>query len=201
MVTQYSIQLFFGYIGKCTRRGSAFPCFSRLWLDRNLVSFAALRTVVITFRRCTAPGRIAAGALAAFALSSFNAQAQQVPQQGGPAAVLGSPIYAGPVAPPVQFVSGDSSPVFLGPSFSGGPGYINPGFGSLADFEAPGVKSGDFLVKQAVSTGITYDNNIFQSHSNGPASAIFFVSPGIDIIKDSGRSVQEVIASAVSADA
>ena len=158
-----------------------------------------LRTVLITLGRYAAPGKIAAGALAAFAFLSFNAQAQQVAQQGWPASVLGSPIYAGPAAPPVEFVSGDSSPVFLGPGFSGAPGYLNPGFGSLPGFEAPGVKSGDFLIKQAVSTGLAYDSNILQIHSNGPASAIFFVSPGVDIIKDSGRSVQEVTASAVSA--
>jgi len=161
------------------------------------VPLVMLTTVLIILRKHTAPGKIAAGALVVLALSSFNAQAQQVAQQGWPAAVLGSPVYAGPVAPPAEFGSGDSSGAALGPGFSGGPGYLNPGFGSLPGYEAPGVKSGDFLVRQAVSTGVAYDSNIFQSHANPLASAIFFVSPGVDIVKDSGRSVQEVTASAV----
>jgi len=142
---------------------------------------------------------MAAAVIAALALSSFNTQAQQVAQQGWPAAVLGSPVYAGPAAPPAEFGFGDSSGTALGPAFSGGPGYLNPGFGSLPGYEAPGVKSGDFLVRQAVSTGVAYDSNIFQSHTSPLASAIFFVSPGVDIVKDSGRSVQEVTASAVGA--
>jgi hypothetical protein len=77
--------------------------------------------------------------------------------------------------------------------------FLNPGNVALDGYKAPGITSGDFLVKQAVSFGLAYDSNVLQSHSRNVQDVIFFVSPFIDIIHDSNKSVQEVIASATTA--
>jgi hypothetical protein len=77
--------------------------------------------------------------------------------------------------------------------------FLNPGNATLDGYQAPGITSGDFLIKQAVSFGIAYDSNILQSHSHNIQDVIFFVSPFIDIIHDTNKSIQEVIASATAA--
>jgi hypothetical protein len=76
--------------------------------------------------------------------------------------------------------------------------FLNPGNVALDGYKGPGVTSGDFLVRQAVSFGIAYDSNILESHSRNLQDAIFFVSPFIDIVHDSNKSIQEVIASATT---
>jgi hypothetical protein len=77
--------------------------------------------------------------------------------------------------------------------------FLNPGTGTLPGYEAPGMTSDDILIRQAVSVGLASDSNILESHTHAIQDTIFFVSPSVDIMKDSGRSIQEVIASATSA--
>jgi hypothetical protein len=76
--------------------------------------------------------------------------------------------------------------------------FLNPGNVALDGYKAPGITSGDFLVRQAVSFGIAYDSNVLESHSRNVQDAIFFVSPFIDIVHDGNKSIQEVIASATT---
>jgi hypothetical protein len=76
--------------------------------------------------------------------------------------------------------------------------FLNPGNVALDGYKAPGITSGDFLVRQAVSFGIAYDSNVLESHSRNVQDAIFFVSPFINIVHDSNKSIQEVIASATT---
>jgi len=78
--------------------------------------------------------------------------------------------------------------------------FLNPGTVILPGYEVPpAMTSNDILIRQAVSAGVAYDTNIFESHTHNIQDTIFFVSPSIDIIKDSGRSIQELTASATSA--
>jgi hypothetical protein len=76
--------------------------------------------------------------------------------------------------------------------------FLNPGNVALEGYQAPGIASGEFLIKQGVSFGVAYDSNVLQSHSHNLQDVIFFVSPFVDIIHDSNKSIQEVIASATT---
>jgi hypothetical protein len=76
--------------------------------------------------------------------------------------------------------------------------FLSPGTAPLSGYEAPGIRSGEFLIQQSVSTGIAYDSNILQSTSRPIQDFIFFVSPVVDITRDGGKNVQELLVSATS---
>lgn len=75
------------------------------------------------------------------------------------------------------------------------PGYTYLGANSLPGYQGDGIKSGDYLVKFNMSSGVGYDSNILESHYNPLQTYLFFVSPTLDVIKDSGRSQQELFVS------
>jgi hypothetical protein len=72
--------------------------------------------------------------------------------------------------------------------------YLNPVTAPIPGYQAPGMTSGEFIVKQALSFGVAYDSNVLESHSHNLQDVVFFVTPFIDIIHDGGKNIQEVIA-------
>jgi hypothetical protein len=76
--------------------------------------------------------------------------------------------------------------------------FLNPGLAALPGYEAPGIKSGDYLLKGWLSSGVAYDSNILESSSHPIRDYIFFVAPAVDLVHDSGKNIQEVLVSGVS---
>ena len=71
--------------------------------------------------------------------------------------------------------------------------------GALPGFEAPGISSGDYLLRSTVSVGAAYDSNIQRTQSNVLPDTIFFVSPTFDLTRDGGKHVEEIFARVTSA--
>jgi hypothetical protein len=68
----------------------------------------------------------------------------------------------------------------------------------LPGYDAPGISSGEFLLRSYVSFGVAYDNNILRSPS-AIQDYIFFVAPAFDLTRDGGNHIEEVFAGVVSA--
>jgi hypothetical protein len=75
---------------------------------------------------------------------------------------------------------------------------VNYLVGPLPGFDAPGISSGEFLLKSYVSFGVAYDSNILRSPS-AIHDYIFFVAPAFDLTRDGGNHIEELFASVVSA--
>jgi hypothetical protein len=71
--------------------------------------------------------------------------------------------------------------------------------GPLPGFEAPGISSGEYLLRSTVSIGAAYDSNILRTQSNVLPDAIFFVSPTFDLTRDGGKHIEEIFARVTSA--
>ena len=65
----------------------------------------------------------------------------------------------------------------------------------LPGFEAPGISSGDFLLKSAISFGVAHDSNVLRTQSNEIQSYIFFVAPSFNLTRNGGNHIEEVSAS------
>jgi hypothetical protein len=70
---------------------------------------------------------------------------------------------------------------------------------ALPGFEAPGVKSGDFLLTSQVSSGVAYDSNLLRTQSGVVQDYIFFVTPSFSLMRDGGNHLEEIFASVTSA--
>lgn len=77
--------------------------------------------------------------------------------------------------------------------------FLNPIRDPIPGFAPPGVYIDNFLVNSAVSIGLAYDSNIYESHSHPVQDYIFFVSALEDLVHQSGRSTQELVVSATNA--
>jgi hypothetical protein len=89
---------------------------------------------------------------------------------------------------------------YLQKGILGLPGYTYAGVAALPGSAAPGVLEDNILVKTAVSTGVAYDSNIFETKAHPVHDYIFFVSPSVDIVHDSSHSVQELFVSGTIAE-
>lgn len=70
---------------------------------------------------------------------------------------------------------------------------------TLPGYEAPGISSGEFSLKSAVSFGVAYDSNVLRTHSNVLSDYIFFVVPSFDLKREGSKHVEEVFGSFTSA--
>lgn len=70
---------------------------------------------------------------------------------------------------------------------------------ALPGFEAPGVASGEFLLRSGVASGFAYDSNILRTQSNIRSDYIFFATPSFDLTRDGGKHVEQIIGSVTTA--
>jgi hypothetical protein len=69
---------------------------------------------------------------------------------------------------------------------------------TLPGFEAPGITSGDFLLRSQVSFGAAYDSNILRT-SSPTQDYIYFVAPSFELTRNGGNHVEDVFVSVSSA--
>jgi hypothetical protein len=70
---------------------------------------------------------------------------------------------------------------------------------ALPGYEAPGISFGEYLLKSAVSFSVAYDSNILREQSNELSDYIFYMAPSFDLMRESGKHIQEVFGSFTTA--